>query len=1049
MQAAVRHVIARCATVLLMGAMAQPAFCATSSAPLQTEVEKLASTIDTMWILVAATLVLTMQIGFMLIEAGSVRTKNAISVAQKNLLDFAFATVAFALVGYGLAFGVESILFTGASSGNSFLPDPNAAFFIFQVMFCGTTATIVSGAVAERMRLRAYIVISVIMAAFIYPVFTHLAWGNALMPSPSAYLANAGFVDFAGSTVVHATGGWFALAACLTIGARKGRFTSGTPMRIGGHSAVLASAGALFLFVGWIGFNGGSTLAASAVVPSIIINTILAGAAGGAMGYGAMWFGGAMLPERAINGTVGGLVAVTAGCHIFGPGSALLLGAIGGGSANFANHLLEKHFRIDDAVGAIGVHGVAGVLGTLGLALLAPVELLPAGSHLGQLLIQLMGSGLNFIWAFGVGIVLMLAIRPFVPLRVTEEEEALGLNAAEHGVSLGNDNLQAAIKALVHSESDMPRHIDLPQGDENENVADTLNHLMDKLQDAETRRFETAEKSRNAEEAQRLAAFGDITSEAIFLIHDNAIRSANRAAADLFSTDLDAIIGQSPTDLIHPDNRSQMARWLEAGDDAIQKAAIIDVGGKQVPVELRCRQMALNGHNVLVLRMTDLSEREEAQKQIYHLALHDPLTDLPNRELFNRNLSRELAQQREGSLTALLLIDIDRFKDINDLHGHPSGDLLLVAVAERLLGDVRACDTVARLGGDEFAIICPNITFPNQALDLAHRSLSRIGRPLTLPTGTVIHPRASIGLAISPVDAQDAETLIKNADLALYTAKNGGRNGFQHYNSEMGRKLRLRQELENDLSQAIDRREFELYYQPRVNLGSGRLAGFEALLRWNRGDRIVPPGEFISIAEESGQIVEIGTWVIEQACRAAASDLGGARVSINVSPRQFQDPALIDTLMNAMENHGLEKGQIEIEITESVLIDNDAHASRIFAKLHEMGVRVALDDFGTGYSSLSYLTRFDFDTIKIDKSFVQAEDMRTWHVVNSVMQMSAGLQTTVVAEGVETAEQMQRLAAQGCDEIQGYLISRPLPAREAIKAVPDGYWPMIDARLHE
>ncbi|PEQ13700.1 hypothetical protein B2G71_05100 [Novosphingobium sp. PC22D] len=1010
---------------------------------VQNRVEDLTATIDMIWVLIAATLVMMMQVGFMLLESGSVRTKNAVSVAQKNLLDFAFSTVVFALVGFGLAFGGSTTLLPIGSDPDFFLlggvSGNNATFFIFEVMFCGTAATIISGAVAERMRLRAYIVLCILVAGFVYPVFTQWAWGNALAHSRGAFLANNGFVDFAGSTVVHATGGWFALAACIVLGSRDGRFTNGSPIRFSGHSVVLASAGTLFLFIGWIGFNGGSTLAATSQVPGIILNTVLAGAAGGVVGYGAMWFGGAMLPERAVNGVVGGLVAITAGCHLVEPGSALLLGAVGGVCANAANYYLETRHRIDDAVGAVGVHAVAGVIGTIGVALLAPVELLPAGSRGTQLLVQLEGSVLNFIWAFGTGLILTLSIRPFISLRVTPEQEALGLNAAEHGAKLGTDHLQAAVEFMLE-DSPSNHRLKVEAGDENEGLTTALNSLMDKIQETEARRSQAVHANRSDEEAQRLAAFGEVASEAIFLIHDDLIRSANSAAATLFETKSETLVDTRPEDLIHPRLRSQLRSWLETGADAVHEAVAISRSGAEIPVEIRFREIEIDGHNVVVLRMTNLSEREEARKAIYRLALHDTLTDLPNRELFNRRLETALKNQRFGTLTALLLIDIDRFKDINDLHGHPSGDLVLTAVAERLLAGVRDCDTVARLGGDEFAVIHTNIAFPNQALDLAYRILQNISQPLTLPTGNVIQPRASIGLALSPDDAEDMATLMQHADFALYATKNRGRNGFQRYKPEMGRVIRLRQELEEDLSKAIERNQLFLHFQPRVYVETGEVASFEALLRWNRDGRLIPPEDFISIAEESGLIIPIGAWVIREACKAASEVLDGMPISVNVSTRQFHDPLLLATISEALHSSGLDASRLELEITESVLVDDDRTATRTLNTLRGLGVRVALDDFGTGYSSLSYLTRFTFDTIKIDRSFIQMEDEKTWHVMRSVLQMSSQLSTSVVAEGVETQEQLDKLAREGCNQIQGFLVSEPMPAAAAASHVVNGRW---------
>ncbi|MGE3143764.1 MAG: ammonium transporter, partial [Hyphomonadaceae bacterium] len=331
--------------------------------------------LDMVWVLLAAALVFFMQTGFLLLEAGMVRSKNSINVAQKNFLDFMASGLVFAAVGFMVAFGASAAFGPIGWDKRFFLLadlDPwLSAFFVFQVMFCGTAATIVSGAVAERMKLSSYVICAVVLAALIYPVFTHWAWGAALGANAGAFLANMGYIDFAGSTVVHATGGWFALAACIILGARQGRFgPDGKVRRMSGHNPVLAAAGALILFVGWIGFNGGSTLAANGDIAHIILNTILAGCAGGVAGYVCGWAAdGIVLPDKAVNGCIAGLVAVTAGCAVLNPMGSVAVGVLGAAAAIAGNALLER-LRIDDAVGAVGVHGFAGAVGTLGLALL-------------------------------------------------------------------------------------------------------------------------------------------------------------------------------------------------------------------------------------------------------------------------------------------------------------------------------------------------------------------------------------------------------------------------------------------------------------------------------------------------------------------------------------------------------------------------------------------------------------------------------------------------------------------------------------------------------
>ncbi|MEN3791085.1 EAL domain-containing protein [Fulvimarina sp. MAC3] len=1000
----------------------------------------LATALDTTWVLIAASLVLFMQTGFMMIEAGSVRTKNAVSVAQKNLLDIAFATMAFAGIGYMLAFGMSYPNgYVGWDKGLIFLnaiAPKDIAFFIFQVMFCGTAATIISGAVAERMGLRAYILLCVILAGVIYPVFAHWAWGAALGDSPGAFLANAGFVDFAGSTVVHATGGWMALASIIVLGARAGRFEGDCPVRFGCHSTVLSSAGALILFVGWIGFNGGSTLAASPEVPGIILNTILAGAAGGVVSYGTAWWRGALRPDRAINGMIGGLVAITAGCHLVGPDGALLLGALGGSAANLANRTIEKHFQLDDAVGAVGAHGVAGVVGTIGLVFVAPEALLPAGSRLDQFYIQAAGVGLNFVWAFGCGLILILLVDGLMRVRVSAADEALGLNESEHGVRLGTGNLEFALDSLTRSVSDKALRVPVQAGDDSEDLARRLNALMDRLQKSESERRKLSETARNRHEAERFAALGEITAETILLFHEGRVRRVNPAAEALFGANSEALSGRTVEQLAQTNGLDRLGEWLEASDGTSSETTLRADDGRSVSVEVRVRTTHFEGRQVSIVSILDLSEKIAARERIFHLALHDTLTDLPNRELFNRRLGEALGDPDGLTASALLLVDIDKFKDINDIHGHPSGDAVLVAVAERLKTCVRKGDTVARLGGDEFAIIQTGLSFPAQTADLAHRALAAISQPLTLPTGAIIQPRASIGVTVFPRDGVTAETLLQNADLALYAVKDEGRNGFKLFEEKMGQAQRMRQELETDLAQAIERGDFELYVQPRVDLKAGRIASYEALLRWRRGDSFVSPADFIPIAEASGQIVELGEWVFAEACRIASEELTDTAISVNVSPRQFLDPNLVPMIQRNLKASGLDPARLEIEITEGVLIDDDRRALRILGELRALGLRFALDDFGTGYSSLSYLTRFNFDTIKIDKSFVQSTEEKAWHVISSVIAMSRGLKASVVAEGIETEEHLLRLAREGCTEVQGFLIARPSPVCEAMRELP-------------
>lgn len=1006
----------------------------------------LSTRLDHTWILVAAALVLMMQIGFLLLEAGSVRTKNAVNVAQKNLLDMAFATLAFCSVGYMIGFGPSlSALPVGFDTGLLLLRNldtRDTVFFIFQVMFCGTAATIIAGAVAERMKLSAYVLLSFLTAAILYPVFVQWAWGAARGSNPGAWLGNLGFVDFAGSTVVHGTGGWIALAACIVLGPREGRFDAqGRPVRFTGHSPVLTAAGTLMLFVGWIGFNGGSTLAATPDVMRIVLHTILAGAAGAGVAYAWFHFSeGSAYPERATNGMVGGLVAVTAGCHLVDPWAALIIGAGGGLVASWSNRILETRFRIDDAVGAVGAHAFAGVFGTLALALLAPESVLPAGSRAAQLGVQALGAGTNFVWAFGIGIVLILIVNRYSGVRVDRETESRGLNIAEHDSFIGTAHVEDAMRSLVRGDADLSIRLASRNGDDTKELADVFNDLMDNLQKVEMKRRRDNEMRRSAEEADRLAAFADATFEAILLSSDHHVIDANSAAERLFGFPAADLRGRSVKSLFPAEEWRGALMHLKGDDGRPTETAIQPNGSEKAPVEFRIRTIEYSGRQTQVLAFADLRERKKAEARIYHLAMHDPLTDLPNRANFNQRL-RELLDDLtpETASTALLLIDLDQFKNINDLHGHPSGDAVIVALAERLRALSGPDDCVARLGGDEFALVQANVDFPNQAADLAHRLLNAISEPVLLPTGDIIRPGASIGVALAPRDATDAETLFQHCDVSLYAAKNNGRNTYAVYEPGMGEELRRRQKMEEDLKIAVAEEQFELHYQPRLDVASNAIISYEALLRWHhpvKGD--ISPSDFIPIAEQSNIIVNLGEWALRNACETAVQHLGSAGVSVNVSPRQFRGKGFADTVRRVLDATGLEPGRLELEVTEGLFIDNADKAVAVLTELKKLGVQVALDDFGSGYSSLSYVNRFPFDTIKIDKSFIRemGGTSNALHIIDTILRLSAGLGMKVVAEGVETAEQLDRLVTMGCAEIQGFLVSRAKPISELQREVP-------------
>jgi diguanylate cyclase (GGDEF)-like protein/PAS domain S-box-containing protein len=428
----------------------------------------------------------------------------------------------------------------------------------------------------------------------------------------------------------------------------------------------------------------------------------------------------------------------------------------------------------------------------------------------------------------------------------------------------------------------------------------------------------------------------------------------------------------------------------------------------------------------------DITELRRSEEQIKHLAHYDALTDLPNRVLFREQLDREFKRARRGEQFALLYIDVDEFKGINDSLGHPVGDDFLKALARRLTDCIRESDFVARLGGDEFAIIQTAVTGLSDVTSLVERVHEAIRRPFEC-LGHHILTDASIGVAMAPTDGADIDQLIKNADLAMYDAKTAGRRTFRFFEPQMDAKARARRTLERDLREAIRTESFEVYYQPLVDLVSNQVTGCEALLRWRHPERgMVSPAEFIPVAEDTGLITELGEWVLKTACAEATTWPDRVRLAVNVSPVQFRSQTLALKVAAALAASNLPANRLELEITEAVLIRDDEIALDTLHQLRAIGVRIALDDFGTGYSSLSYLQRFPFDKIKIDRSFVSdlAGVDGSSPIVQAVVNIAAARNMTTTAEGVETQQQRSLLRGLGCTQMQGYLFSAARPSGE-------------------
>ncbi len=434
-----------------------------------------------------------------------------------------------------------------------------------------------------------------------------------------------------------------------------------------------------------------------------------------------------------------------------------------------------------------------------------------------------------------------------------------------------------------------------------------------------------------------------------------------------------------------------------------------------------------------------IKERRQAEKKLKHLALHDPLTGLPNRLLFQDRLQQAIAlSKRNGHKFAVFFMDLDNFKIINDTMGHEAGDELLKEVALRLSDEEREMDTVARLGGDEFAFIINKVETIENSVSVAHRLNKLLKKPIEV-NGNMINMGSSIGITIYPDDATNSEELLRNADIAMYQAKDDGRNTIRFFTREMNAKLQENKEILTDLAESLAQDHFELYYQPLFTLENNTLVGAEALIRWHHPEKgMVPPDKFIAVAEQSGLINELGDWVMAQACREVKAfanvGISAIRVAINISPVQFRRKDFLQHMLRILDLHEVSPNFIELEITEGAVMDNVDQAIKTMQALHNAGFQLAMDDFGTGYSSLSYLKRFPIQKVKIDRSFIsdlESDDSKS--ITTAIIQMSHSLGLNVLAEGVETKEQLQYLQHEKCDYVQGYYTGRPMPAGDFMK----------------
>ena len=539
------------------------------------------------------------------------------------------------------------------------------------------------------------------------------------------------------------------------------------------------------------------------------------------------------------------------------------------------------------------------------------------------------------------------------------------------------------------------------------------------------------------------------SGEAIMITdHDNCIVTVNPAFTELTGYTQEEVVGKNPSMLsAGRTTREEYERmWAAISLKGYWQGEIWDrrKDGGVYPKWLSISVMRDESGEIRfhIAHFSDISAERAAEAKLHHMAHHDMLTGLSNRVSLKDRLEHALAlARRESSRVALLFIDLDRFKSINDTLGHHVGDELLIAVSQRLRQCVRESDLVARLGGDEFVVMLPGLDQTPAAASVAEKIVASIGEPYLIGAHT-LYTTPSVGIAIYPEDGADGESLMRNADAAMYHAKSAGRNNFQFFDAKMNELAVERLSIEHALRHALSRDEFRLHFQPVIDIRTGRVASIEALVRWQHPERgLLAPGFFIGVAEETGLIQAIGDWVLWAACRQLAdfraAGMADVRMAINISALQMRNGNLPVLAQGIMAAYSLQAGDLIFEITESIAMEQPKETERILDQLHAMGIQLALDDFGTGYSSLSYLKLFALDTLKLDRSFVEeiGVDADGQIICDATIGLAHSLRLRLVAEGVETQEQLDYLQARGCHYVQGYLFSRPLPADQILELI--------------
>lgn len=994
-----------------------------------------------------------MQVGFLLLEGGRVRAKNSVNVAQKNISDLIVTWTLFFALGFFLMFGV-AVPSTGDSS-------PTPLQFLFQLGFCATAASIVSGGVAERMSYRAYLAVVVVASGLLYPLMGWLAWGNMFAETRLAPLADIGFVDFSGSSVVHSLGGWIALGAILTIGARHQRFDEdGQPAPIPASSPVMSMQGALLLMLGWLGFNGGSVSVSDPLLQGIILNTVIAGFMGslGGMLLGTVVDKGIANPNRMINGLIGGLVSCTAAIHLMSSTSAAVVGFAGGCLAVWASQMLLVRFKLDDPVDVVATHGIAGVFGTLCVAFVGPVSLLPTGSRIVQLGVQLLGAVTIFVLTLG-GIMLALrVISRFTKLRVTTEQERIGLNYTEHGIALGSSRLQNALVENIEAinanlEVQPEQHSDEPgtevlqstlikieNDDENAELAQTINRVLT-INEGIRKKIET--------ESIRFHDFADAASDWLWETNEELTFTFVGDSDGFVEAELSpASVGESLFDILQftESNRTELMSAVKQQQKFSDISATLPLlADDRVVLHVLIRGVPYNNDDGTFGgyrgSVSDITQRKAAETRATFLAMHDELTGLPNRRALSDTMEQQIRKAGlNKTVFAIAGVDLDGFKAVNDTYGHAIGDALLKQVAARIEQHLASDEVVCRTGGDEFVIVLAGLSSQyarEHTTAVCQRIIDDLASEYSIEV-LKIRIGASIGLSFYPEHSTSSQELAHQADMALYEAKNRGKGQVVIFEPCMDKDAQTLSDMENDLVRALAEKEFYLLFQPIYDTNSLEIGGFESLIRWAHPERgEISPAGFISLAEKLDKMNDIFFYVLENTCENAKRYLSinkalPATFAINLSVSQLHEPELCKRILQILDKHGVMPANLELELTSTVLMEAGNKSVGIMKEIRDAGITISLDDFGSDNDRPENLRQFPINKLKLDQRLISSmlNDQKTAKKLKVLNSIGQSMNLSIVAQGVETAEQHDALIKLGCNQLQGFYYSAPLRDHE-------------------